>query len=150
MRVSGTSVRDSCTHVPESSGRGVFPGPGAGSGYRDHVAPPSPHQLDGRTALVTGASKGIGAAVARALDRASARVALAARDRRALEAVAAGLTTAPVVLEVDLASAGAPTDLAARAVAALGHVDVLVNNAAVATRLPTVDVDAARCSGVSQ
>lgn len=106
------------------------------------MAPSSPNRLDGRTALVTGASRGIGAAVARALDRAGARVALAARDRRALEAVAAGLTTAPVVLEVDLASAGAPTDLAARAVAALGHVDILVNNAAVAARLPTVDVDA--------
>lgn len=106
------------------------------------MAPSSPHRLDGRTALVTGASRGIGAAVARALDREGARVALAARDRRALEGEAAGLTTSPVVLQVDLASSEAPADLAARAVAALGHVDILVNNAAVAARLPTVDVDA--------
>ena len=91
---------------------------------------------------MTGASRGIGAAVARALDGAGARVALAARDLPALEAEAAGLTTAPVVLQVDLASAEAPADLAARAVAALGPVDILVNNAAVAVRLPTVDVDA--------
>ena len=106
------------------------------------MTPATPGRLDGRTALVTGASKGIGAAVARALDRAGARVALAARHRPALEAEAGGLTTDPVVLEVDLASAAAPADLAARAVGALGHVDILVNNAAFAARLPTIDVDA--------
>ncbi|MHB1433932.1 MAG: SDR family NAD(P)-dependent oxidoreductase, partial [Streptosporangiaceae bacterium] len=44
--------------------------------------------LDGRTALVTGASRGIGAAAALALDRAGARVALVARDAAALAAVA--------------------------------------------------------------
>ena len=50
--------------------------------------------LEGRTAIVTGASRGIGAAIALALDRAGARVALVARDRAALEAVAGELTTA--------------------------------------------------------
>ena len=50
-----------------------------------------PFRLDGRTALVTGASRGIGAAIARALDRAGGRVALAARNRSDLDAVAAGL-----------------------------------------------------------
>jgi NAD(P)-dependent dehydrogenase (short-subunit alcohol dehydrogenase family) len=106
------------------------------------VEPQPRNSLAGRTALVTGASRGIGAAVARALDAAGARVALAARDRPALEAVAAELANAPVVLATDLSSAEAPADLAARAVTALGGVDVLVNNAAVAARLPTVDVDA--------
>jgi NAD(P)-dependent dehydrogenase (short-subunit alcohol dehydrogenase family) len=98
--------------------------------------------LDGRTALVTGASRGIGAATAAALDRAGARVALAARDRAALDAVASGLGHDPVVLEVDLASAESPAELAAAALDELGGVDVLVNNAAAAARLPTVDVDA--------
>jgi NAD(P)-dependent dehydrogenase (short-subunit alcohol dehydrogenase family) len=106
------------------------------------VAPPEQLPLDGRTALVTGASRGIGAAIARALDNAGARVALTARDRPALDGVAAELTHDPVVLEADLATARAPVDLATRAVAALGHVDILVNNAAVAARLPTVEVDA--------
>ena len=99
--------------------------------------------LDGRRALVTGASRGIGAAVAVALDRAGARVALAARDRRALEAVAAYLTHDPVVIEADLADPETPARLAAQASEALGGtVDVLVNNAALAQRLPLHQLDA--------
>jgi NAD(P)-dependent dehydrogenase (short-subunit alcohol dehydrogenase family) len=102
-----------------------------------------PFSLAGRTALVTGASRGIGAAIATALDRAGARVALAARDADALAAVAAGLEHDPVVLTAELADADAPARLAAEALAALGHVDVLVNNAAAAARQPTVELDAA-------
>jgi NAD(P)-dependent dehydrogenase (short-subunit alcohol dehydrogenase family) len=103
---------------------------------------PDPFRLDGRTALVTGASRGIGAAIARALDAAGARVALAARNRDGLEAVAGELTNDPVVLETDLADAGAPAALAAAAVAALSRVDVLVNNAAIAHRAPTAGLTA--------
>lgn len=101
-----------------------------------------PFRLDGRTALVTGASRGIGAATARALDRAGARVAIAARSRAAMDEVAAGMTHDPVVIEADLAGPAAPGELAAEALAALGHLDVLVNNAAVAHRSPTSDIDA--------
>jgi len=101
-----------------------------------------PFRLDGRTALVTGASRGIGAATARALDRAGARVALAARSRGALEAVAAGLVHDPVVIEADLAGPEAPARLAAEALVALGRLDVLVNNAAIAHRSPTAGIDA--------
>lgn len=102
-----------------------------------------PFRLDGRTALVTGASRGIGAAIARALDRAGARVALAARSRDQLEAVAAELSNDPVVVVTDLGDAAAPVALADQARSALGGVDVLVNNAAVAHRAPTVTIDAA-------
>ena len=99
--------------------------------------------LEGRTALVTGASRGIGAATARALDHAGARVALAARDGDALAAVAADLAHDPVTLLADLAEVEAPGTLGLAALDALGSIDILVNNAATAARLPTVDLDAA-------
>ena len=99
--------------------------------------------LDGRTALVTGASRGIGAAIARALDRAGARVALVARDGAALDAVASQLRNEPVVLAADLADPALPARLVAETLDRLGRIDVLVNNAAVAARAPTVELDAA-------
>lgn len=86
--------------------------------------------LEGRTALVTGASRGIGEHSARALAAKGARVALAARSTADLERIAGELEGA-VALEVDLSNPGAGADLAARAVAALGGVDILVNNAGV-------------------
>jgi NAD(P)-dependent dehydrogenase (short-subunit alcohol dehydrogenase family) len=99
--------------------------------------------LEGRTALVTGASRGIGAATARALDEAGARVALVARGPTELEEVALQMRHDPVVLLADLVEPGAPANVARRALEALGQVDVLVNNAAFAARLPTVDTDSA-------
>jgi NAD(P)-dependent dehydrogenase (short-subunit alcohol dehydrogenase family) len=97
--------------------------------------------LDGRTALVTGAGRGIGAAVVRALDGAGARVALVARSEHELQKVAGDLRNDPVVLPADLASPTAPSDVAAAAVAAFdGRVDVLVNNAAVALRKPSEEL----------
>jgi len=99
--------------------------------------------LAGRTALVTGASRGIGAATARALDTAGARVALSARSSDALHEVAGTMTHEPVVLTADLADTEAPAGLTGAALDALGKVDVLVNNAATAARLDTVDTDAA-------
>lgn len=99
--------------------------------------------LAGRVALVTGASRGIGAATARALDRAGARVALVARDHEALESIADGLTHDPLVLPADLSDADETNGVARRALAACARVDVLVNNAATGLRLPIVGTDAA-------
>jgi NAD(P)-dependent dehydrogenase (short-subunit alcohol dehydrogenase family) len=92
--------------------------------------------LDGRKALVTGASRGIGAAIARALDRAGAQVVLAARNRSPLESVAGELRHEPVVVVTDLADPEAPAQLASQAVDAVGGIDVLVNNAGIAFRVP--------------
>ena len=102
-----------------------------------------PQSLEGRAALVTGASRGIGAAIARALDRVGARVALVARDATALEVVAGELGNDPVVLAADLADPTVPARLVSEARDRLGGIDVLVNNAAVAARAPTEELDAA-------
>ncbi len=99
--------------------------------------------LEGRTALVTGASRGIGAATALALDRAGARVAIVARGAQELAASAVALRNDPVVIVGDLGDPDTPAAIAHQALAALGGIDVLVNNAAAAARLATVDTDAA-------
>jgi NAD(P)-dependent dehydrogenase (short-subunit alcohol dehydrogenase family) len=100
-----------------------------------------PFDLTGRRALVTGASRGIGAATARALDRAGARVALVARSTGRLEEVAAELVHDPVVVPADLAEPSAATSVARDVLDAFGGLDVLVNNAASAARLPSTELD---------
>ena len=87
--------------------------------------------LDGRLALVTGASRGIGEHCARSLAQQGARVALAARSQDDLNKVAQDLPHDPVVIVADLAQQGAGVDLAHSAIEALGGVDILVNNAGV-------------------
>lgn len=94
----------------------------------------SANDLSGRTALVTGASRGIGEASAIALDRAGARVVLSGRTESDLQRVAAKLTHDPIVLTADLAPPGAGTELAERAISAAGGIDVLVNNAGIPMR----------------
>jgi NAD(P)-dependent dehydrogenase (short-subunit alcohol dehydrogenase family) len=80
-------------------------------------------ELDGKVAVVTGASKGIGLAVARALAAEGARVVAGARTVDGLAGLE-GVTAVPV----DLAAAGGPALLVQRAVDEHGRVDVLVNN----------------------
>ncbi|MCA9673145.1 MAG: SDR family NAD(P)-dependent oxidoreductase [Myxococcales bacterium] len=88
-------------------------------------------KLDGKHALVTGASSGIGAAVARELAAHGCRVSLVARRRELLDALAAELPGEALVLPRDLASPdeGIADELARAAAEALGPIDVLVNNA---------------------
>jgi 3-oxoacyl-[acyl-carrier protein] reductase len=90
--------------------------------------------LDDRTALVTGASRGIGEAVALRLAAEGARVVLAARDEERLAAVAGAIGTAggeAAVLPLDLARPETVADALAGLEGAFAEVDVLVNNAGI-------------------
>ena len=87
--------------------------------------------LTGKAALVTGASGGIGAAVARALHGAGAAVGLSGTREAPLAALAAELSERAHVLPCDLSDAAAVTGLPRRASEAMGAVDVLVNNAGI-------------------
>ncbi len=90
-------------------------------------------QLDGKTALVTGASAGIGRAIARTLGAEGVRLAIMARRRNRLEDVAAEITADggpnPVIIEADFLRDDAPSKIAEAALAGLGSVQILVNNA---------------------
>jgi 3-oxoacyl-[acyl-carrier protein] reductase len=87
--------------------------------------------LTGMTALVTGASGGIGSAIAKALAAQGARVALSGTREEALKAVAAEIGGDTVILPCNLGDAEAVDALVPRAVEALGQIDILVNNAGV-------------------
>lgn len=84
---------------------------------------------NGKTALVTGASSGIGAATARALASAGARVLLVARREDQLNKVAASIGSAAKIYPADLSSATAVAELARRIDSAEGTPDIIVNNA---------------------
>lgn len=86
-------------------------------------------RLDGRTALITGASGGIGGAIARAFHAQGAVVGLSGTRREALAALAAELGDRAHVLPADLADPAAAEALIAAAEGAMGRLDILVNNA---------------------
>jgi NAD(P)-dependent dehydrogenase (short-subunit alcohol dehydrogenase family) len=93
--------------------------------------------LAGRVAVVTGASRGIGAAAACALAARGAAVALVGRSASALDEVARQVRTAggtAVPLVADLVDPDATADIVPRAVAELGGLDILVNNAGMLPR----------------
>lgn len=95
--------------------------------------------IAGRGALVTGGGRGIGAAIARQLAGAGARVAITARNAAELESLAAEIARAggeAHPLPGDVAEPGAVEALCAEAGRRLGRVDILVNNAGLATSAP--------------
>jgi NAD(P)-dependent dehydrogenase (short-subunit alcohol dehydrogenase family) len=115
----------------------------------DQPPPNISHDLTGQTALVTGASSGLGRRFARVLAACGAKVAVAARREDRLsglveEILAAGGTAAPVVVDVSQAEALAAAVDAAEA--ALGPVSILVNNAGIpdaqrAVKMPLTLID---------
>jgi len=99
--------------------------------------------LRGRRALVTGARQGIGCAIALALARAGASVAVTSRRREALDALAVELDALRVVhaeLELELTSEHAIRAAVEEATTALGGLDIVVNNAGLSVRKPALEL----------
>lgn len=103
--------------------------------------------LNGKVALVTGAGRGIGRAIAIGLAAEGAHVALSARTRTELDEVVGAIETeggTAAAFEADLSDRAAPARLIGEAVAALGPIDILVNNAGVGSSSnpkPVLDFD---------
>lgn len=102
-------------------------------------------RLDGRVAIVTGASKGIGEAIARALGEVGARVVVSSRKQEAVDEVAHAISAAggeAIGIAANVGRPGEATALVEQTVAHWGGVDVLVNNAAInPTFGPVLDTD---------
>lgn len=97
-------------------------------------------EFNGQTALVTGASQGIGRATALGLAKQGVLVAMAARRGELLEVLAKEIVAeggrAPLVIEVDLYPENSAEKLAAEAIEKLGHVDILINAAGGSRPIP--------------
>jgi NAD(P)-dependent dehydrogenase (short-subunit alcohol dehydrogenase family) len=102
-------------------------------------------RLDGKRALITGATKGIGADIARTFAAAGATLVLSGRDEAELAAARTALADefgAEIdTAAVDLAHPDGPGRLAELAVAAFGGLDILVNNAGISHPQPVIDTD---------
>ncbi len=103
-------------------------------------------QLDGKVALVTGASRGLGAGIATGLREAGATVVGTSRDSKSATQVAEQLGTVPAVMDVtDVASVQAVID---RVASEFGHLDLLINNAGLNIPQSVFDVDEASWDNV--
>jgi NAD(P)-dependent dehydrogenase (short-subunit alcohol dehydrogenase family) len=101
-------------------------------------------ELRGRNALVTGGSKGLGMAMARALARAGANVVIAARHEAelasALQSILEGTAARGAYVAADLAEPSGAVALARQSVELLGHIDILINNAGINRVAPIENV----------
>jgi NAD(P)-dependent dehydrogenase (short-subunit alcohol dehydrogenase family) len=101
-------------------------------------------RLDGQCALVTGGSKGLGRAMARALASAGAAVVLASRNLSEAEEAAeeiARLGHGTLGLEADTTDREAVQEMVRRAEETFGKIDILINNAGINIRRPTLEVE---------
>ena len=100
-------------------------------------------RLAGKTALITGAARGIGRAFAEAYIREGARVAIADIDTQRAEATAADLGDGAVAIELDVTDQVSIDCAIASTAQHFGQVDILINNAALFTAAPLVEIDRA-------
>ena len=100
-------------------------------------------RLDGKTALITGAARGIGRAFAEAYVREGARVAIADIDIDRARATAAEIGEAAIAVPLDVTRQESIDSAVAETVATLGRIDILINNAAIFTAAPLVEIERA-------
>jgi serine 3-dehydrogenase (NADP+) len=105
---------------------------------------PPMSQIEGKVAVITGASSGIGAAIARTLSQAGADIVITARRRARLQELAAGLPGRSAILDADISLPDTPSRLLSLAQEQFGRADILVNNAGMiaAGSIDSVDLDA--------
>jgi 3-oxoacyl-[acyl-carrier protein] reductase len=101
------------------------------------------HKLAGRVAVITGASAGIGAAVARSFSEHGARLVLTARREERLEALVAECGTEALIVAGDAREEATAQHVAAAAIERFGQIDILINNAGVGNYKNLVDTSAA-------
>src|SRR5579864_2743743 len=102
----------------------------------------NPKSLDGKVAVITGASRGLGRAMALALGGAGAKLALVSRDRAKLEesaAEAAKVGAEAAVFPADVSDEAQVRALERDVIARFGRADILINNASIAVRKTVVD-----------
>ena len=97
-------------------------------------------RLEGKSALIAGAARGIGLALARAYVAEGARVAIADINMSAARAAAEGIGPAAIAIRMDVTDEASIDAAVEAAESALGGIDILVNNAALFTAAPLVDV----------
>ena len=100
-------------------------------------------RLAGKTALITGAARGIGLAFAKAYVAEGARVAIGDIDIARARAAAAELGDAAIAVEMDVTRQDSIDAAVAATVDQLGRIDILINNAAIFTAAPIVEIDRA-------
>src|SRR4051794_5232379 len=100
-------------------------------------------RLEGRRALITGGSKGLGRAIGDALAGAGAEVCLVSRHLEEGKVAAAEISASTggraIALEADVSHSSQVSQMVERAIGELGHLDILINNAGTNIRNPVVD-----------
>ncbi len=98
------------------------------------------NRLAGKTALITGAARGIGRAFAQAYVDEGAKVAIADIDIDRAREVATALGKAAMAVELDISNQSSIEEAVDATIAGFGHIDILINNAAIFSAAPTVEI----------